>query len=276
MKKQFAQPGKAVVISDCRDDNARVRVTTRVAALFPNINVDFIGVQNDIEAAGCLVDVIDAALGRPVLILVNVAPRNGKHHRKNGSPFGYIQVGKAHIFGTMDGLSFSLLGYVAPQRGVRVYDTDEVVKYFGIPNELQEHIATSQFRSYEFLPRLAAHVLVGKRLHGKLQYPSDQEQLAAPTVWWVDVFGNAKLTVTAAQIGFTPGALVGIKIGKKKVLVKCYERLPDIPLGELGLTVGSSGFGVNRWLELMIKRGDAARALNLKIGQTVFIKNNHS
>ena len=76
------------IISDCRDDNARGRVETRIAALL-GVTPGFTGVANDLEAAGNLVDMLAAGLGRDGIIMVNVAPRNVK--RENGSPFGVFK-----------------------------------------------------------------------------------------------------------------------------------------------------------------------------------------
>ena len=64
------------IINDCKCENAKIRQVTRVASLF-DCSVYFSGVANDIEAAGNLVDVLDACEGREGIILVNVAPRHG-------------------------------------------------------------------------------------------------------------------------------------------------------------------------------------------------------
>jgi hypothetical protein len=65
------------IINDCRDANAVGRQSTRASVLIGG-PVSFVGVQNDIEAAGNLIDILDAYGGAPGAILVNVAPRNGK------------------------------------------------------------------------------------------------------------------------------------------------------------------------------------------------------
>lgn len=47
-----------------------------------NSPVSFVGVTNDIQAAGNIIDILDAIEKNSGIILVNVAPRNGK--AKNG------------------------------------------------------------------------------------------------------------------------------------------------------------------------------------------------
>ncbi|MCR4312136.1 MAG: hypothetical protein NUV56_02515, partial [Candidatus Uhrbacteria bacterium] len=49
------------VITDCQDGNARVRQETRYSVLFPGVPTNFMGVSSDLEAAGNLIDVLDAA-----------------------------------------------------------------------------------------------------------------------------------------------------------------------------------------------------------------------
>ena len=67
------------IINDCRDADEMGRQTTRASVLFPGSNINFLGVNNfnEIEAAGLLVDVIDAGTGDKGVIMVNAAPRHG-------------------------------------------------------------------------------------------------------------------------------------------------------------------------------------------------------
>ena len=81
------------LITDCKDDNALGRSTTRLSTLF-DCNITTIGVNGwdaDLEAAGNLIDMLDASEGKKGVILVNVAPRH-KSGKKwpNGTPFGYF------------------------------------------------------------------------------------------------------------------------------------------------------------------------------------------
>ena len=76
------------IINDCRDPNALGRQATRAASLF-DCSVTPIGVENDLEAAGMLVDVLDAAEDRKGVILVNVAPRQSSGKKHDNASAGY-------------------------------------------------------------------------------------------------------------------------------------------------------------------------------------------
>ena len=84
-----------------QDENGKGRLKARIATLFPGTSVQFVGVENDFEAAINLVrelqsdnksspsdvtsysmdfdqvDIVDAYDGRPGIILANVARREG-------------------------------------------------------------------------------------------------------------------------------------------------------------------------------------------------------
>src|SRR5579884_2807824 len=98
--------GQGVIITDCHDDNARVRLEIRFKSLF-GVTPSFIGVESgedaDLEAAGHLVDVLSSARlpsgydSHPTVVLVNVARRGDEQRRRgwdNGTPFCYT-----HSFG---------------------------------------------------------------------------------------------------------------------------------------------------------------------------------
>jgi len=267
------KPQKIVVINDCRDDNARVRLTTRLAALFPKMNIEFVGVNSHIEAAGNLVDVLDAALGKSALVLVNVAPRNGNHRWKNGSPFGYVQVGNSHIFSTIEGYTLSLLARVVEPFTVRVFDTDETVRWFGLHLWQQQIIAASQFRSFDFLPLLASGVLAGRRLPSTPLESTEIPPLKSSVIWWQDNFGNLKTTIAAGDMNLCSGEYVKLCLGDGSVIPSYYyEHLSDIPVHKFALTTGSSGYGAIRWLEIIKKGGRACDELGVGSGMVITIE----
>lgn len=137
----------AVIISDCIDENARVRQQCRFASLF-SVEPSYIGISSshpELEAAGHLVDILDAhrlstpvssrssspsyeylqetsnaeslpatSTGNPPLtavIIVNVAPRTESIKKKwdNGTPFCYFIIGGALIVSTLSTPILSLL-----------------------------------------------------------------------------------------------------------------------------------------------------------------------
>lgn len=64
------------IINDCWDQNATGRQVSRANALLSGPTT-FVGVKNHFEAAGNLIDSLDAFNGTPGVILMNIAPRNG-------------------------------------------------------------------------------------------------------------------------------------------------------------------------------------------------------
>ncbi len=254
------------------DSNASGRMTTRMASLFPGSYIGFVGVRKDIEAAICLVDTLDALEDRPGVILVNVAPRNGMAKRKwpNGTPFIETSVNKVQIFSTVDGYTLSLLQDLAGGKlRMRLYGVPEVVPFLEVSPEVQARIISSQFRSFDFLPRLAKARIDGKELpYAPLvriaNYPITPECVA-----FCDIFGNLKTSIVFRG-QFEPDQLLKVTVGEKSERVKFFPGLKDVPDQELGIVVGSSGFCGSRFLELVVQGGSAFSHLgNPAVGVSV-------
>lgn len=262
------------LITDCRDDNARARVLTRAAGLLPAMPVATIGVASDLEAGLNLVDQLDASDGQPGIILVNVAPRNGYAKKwENGTPFGWLEVNGTHIFGTVAGQVFSLLQKVLGEKlEVKVFDFIAAIRQLNLPNGKKHYLTSTQFRSFEFLPRLAALVLTGKKLR---MAEFAEIPLAPSAIAWVDCFGNVKTSLLPEEAGFASGKTATLHASGKSRKLVCYQRLKDIPDGESGLVIGSSGLWVGdlnrRFLEIMVNGGSAAAHFKLKSGDKIEI-----
>jgi|SRR3989344_5449176 len=242
-----------VVINDCRDANAMGRQMARVGALFGGTVVP-IGVENDLEAAGCLVDALDAIGDQEGLILVNVAPRHGEAKKwPNGSPFGYFQYKGIIVVSSLGGTTLSLAKKLGCLLIVR----------------LVESTSKSQFRSFDFLP-YAAQIILNKPIIDFLTGHAGSvlsEAIPDPpkAIWYIDCFGNAKTTLLPEDVGFRARKTVETTIGQ----LTCYPRLVDVPDGKIGLVIGSSGIGDKRFLEIVIPGGSAAEALSLTVGQVI-------
>lgn len=255
----------ASIINDCRDPNAMNRQVVRAAGLF-QCAVSPVGVSSDLEAAGNLIDTLDASGGAPGVILVNVAPRHGKAKKwPNGTPFGHVQYQDTHIFSTVDGLSLSLLFKLGLATTVEVYDIPTVINQMIAGHELDAQLRTrivdSQFRSYEFLPRVAKWHLNGKQL--PVTSHALSEFLPAPAaIWWVDNFGNCKTTLLPEEIQHSPGTILTTRFGN----IPCYARLKDVPDNEPGLIVGSSGIHNRRFVELVVQGKSAAERYQITPG----------
>ena len=256
------------IITDCKDQNAFGRQMTRTASLFGFPAVP-IGVDSDIEAAGNLLDALDASEGRDGLIITNVAPRHGKAKKwPNGTPFGYFHFNKTLIVSTIDAYTLSLIKKFKITDKIKVWDIPTVMEHVQKDHHYQgqsEYIKKTQFRSFEFAPRVAKWVYKGTEWTTTPTNDMDISEIPdlPGCVWWVDSFGNVKTTILPQDIGFEADKLVELKnVGK----VKCYNRLKDVPNGELGLVIGSSGFLGDRFLEIVIQGSNAYKQLGLKTG----------
>lgn len=264
------------VITDCKSENDKARQFTRYATMF-NCPISIVGVDSHlthdatIEAAGNLVDTLDAALGQAGIVVANVAPRGEiKQKWHNGTPFCYFYVGKTLVISTVEGYILSLVKKLQLTTEINLLKLEDVLakaqKLGLVDTQLADHITRTQFRSFEFIPRLA------KWLDEGLELPASKtglEQIAdvPECVWYIDAFGNIKTTLTNQQYKLTPGELVKTNLGE----FKYYERLKDLPLGEFGLYPGSSGYQQLRFLELAKQRGDGNAQLQLHVGSEVKI-----
>lgn len=252
------------IITDCQDGNARARQETRYSTLFSGVNTSFIGVSSDVEAAGNLIDVLDAAGDNEGVVAVNVAPRH-KAAKKwpNGTPFGYFWYKKILVVCTIDGEVLSLVKKLGLADHVCVTDIRTVLSFAEYPAEVVEHAAMSQFRSFDYLPRLARIVWEKKEVPSeKLSFSEIPD--VTTEVWWIDSFGNCKTTLLPEDIDFEHGAKREIILNGLAIEAVCYRQLRDVPDYHTGLTTGSSGFGTRRFLELVVQGTSAARHYNIQ------------
>lgn len=256
-------------ITDCRDDNTQGRLKARVSTLFEGGNVIFMGVDfgKDAEAAINVVDVLDAYDGEPGVMLVNVAPRSGGGKKwENGTPFGHLKYDNVDIFTTIDGHTMSLLQKVAGEKlSIDVYEIPEVVPHMDVDEVAREKIINTQFRSFNYLPRLARDVMYGKDL--PVSWTFDEIPDMPMMTCWIDTFGNIKTNILPEEIGFEVGKSVIIRVSEnKQLLLPCYDRLKDIPDGVAAVTVGSSGYKDKRFIEIMLQGASAAYQLGIGSG----------
>lgn len=257
-----------VIINDCRDANAMGRQKTRIMAL-TNSPANSVGVSNDLEASGNLIDCLDAIEGHTGAILVNVAPRSGAAKKwKNGTPFGYFWYQRTLVVTSVDGYTLSLIKKLNIVPAVNVLDIPETLdimnKNGDIPKDLVDHITNTQFRSYDFLPRITAYLLNNKGILST-QLPMAEIPEIPKTVWWVDNFGNCKTTCFQEELDIKNGK-VNTKFGE----LNFYDRLKDVPDHEPAVIVGSSGFGNKRFVEIVVQGKSAADHFKIKAGDIVF------
>lgn len=247
------------LITDCGDPNAegRQRVECQLATGLPL--TAFIHARRDIAAAGEVATIVAQLRGRPGVVVVNAAPRNGSAREyPNGSPFGYLWYEETLIVGTVACQGLSLLPHFGFGDVVNVVDIPMVAPQIFTGNpEVAQSVLTTQFRSLEFVPHLVAYLLRHSRIRSKAQRITPAAE--GVYAWCVDNFGNVKLTLT--EDAFTGDAVTinGQQISR-------YDGLRLIPDGELGICPGSCGPYGRRFLELIINGGNAAEKLGLKTG----------
>lgn len=261
------------IINDCADQNAAGRQGTRVAALF-GVAPTMVGVRGtldaaaELEASGNIVDALDAAGSARGAILVNVAPRSDDEKRwGNGTPFCYLWVGSVLVVATVSGYTLSLLKRLGLLREVQVLDLAGTVgrmceRSDVDPNE-RARIIGSQFRSLDFVPRVAHFLLEGGE---PVAEPLDPTHVpdAPLVVWMVDSFGNAKTTLLGGA--FAHEATIATAWGVLPVV----HALKDVQNGTAAITIGSSGYGTDRFLEIVVMGGSAERVLGIRHGAKVF------
>lgn len=258
------------IINDCHDGNTMGRQTTRLATLFPNTYISTVGINNytEIEAAGNLIDMLDASNGEEGVILVNAAPRHKKKW-ENGTPFGYFRYKKTLVVSTIDGEALSLVKKFGLTKEIYLTDIPTVAAALcesgHIDTTLRDQIIHTQFRSFNYMPRLARWVIDGISVP-HTTYAIEEIPDAPKAIWLIDNFGNAKTTVTPQEIGFKAGREIVTKVGK----FTCYDEMRDVAIGTPALIIGSSGIKNNRFVELIVMGERAVDTFNLKVGMELF------
>ncbi len=258
------------IINDCRDDNTMGRQTTRAAKLFGNVPIHTVGIEwNELEGAGNLIDMIDASDHEEGVIMANVAPRYGRGKKwPNGTPFGFFWYKRTLIVSTIAEQTLSLAKKFELAKELQLTDiatvVDAMIKKGKLNPDLRNIIVNSQFRSYDYMPRLAKWVWEGEDIPSET-YSFENVDDVEPTIWWVDNFGNCKTTVLPGEIGFEPGKTIQTKFGE----LKCYKHLKDLPNDGAGLIVGSSGLRDRRFLEIVVQGKSAAAHFGLKVGDKI-------
>lgn len=250
------------------------RQALRVASLFGGHYIDKIGVKSDLEAAGCLIDALDALGAREGgLVLVNVAPRHGKAKKwPNGSPFGYFHYYHTLVLASIDGLTLSLAKKLGCLTEINVFFVPAVTQVMAqhglIPKKSIERINNSQFRSFDVIPHVAYCLLKGIRIPSVVTLVEEIVPDPPKAVWYVDCFGNVKTTILPEEVNFLKIDKLETRVG----VLPCYHHLVDVPDGQVALVDGSSGLEDKRFLEIVAPGGKAAEMLGplgLQVGQVL-------
>jgi hypothetical protein len=201
-----------------------------------------------------------------------VAPRGEDVQKKwdNGTPFCAFKTGQTLVVSTYEGQTLALARDFGIVDTVELFDiptvTAAAVEWGDLTPEEAKRINDTQFRSLEFMPLVAYWIWQGKPVPSTPQ-PLAELPSAEGRAWFIDNFDNIKTTLLPKDVDFADGKEVTLEGG---ITATCYTRLTDVPKGKVALTIGSSGHGNNRFLELVIgHRGRAASELNIGIGASL-------
>lgn len=253
-------------ITDCKDSNAFGRQSTRLHSLF-NINPIEVGINNDIEAAGNLIDILDSLKENKGIIIVNVAPRQGKSKKwNNGTPFCYFYIKNKLIISSIQGFTLSLIKELKLTNEICLLDivetASELMKKNIITGIQASHIKNTQFRSFDYLPFVAKYLSEYKELINIKVDISEINNLP-DAVWWIDNFGNCKTTIRENKI--RDQSWISTKFGKLKV----YKNLKDVPDAESAAIVGSSGLYGEKFVELVVQGKSFAKEYGVFTGDAL-------
>lgn len=275
-----------VIINDCLDSNAAGRQVARTSSIL-GAHTSFIGVSSTLEAAGSIVDALDAMDGRAGVVLCNVAPRGGEKKWENGSPFAYFfHDYKTVVITTIDGFTLSLAKKLNMIFCAHVVDMRKAVEsmgdFVGHPESFRTgRVFDTQFRSYEFAPHLARLLVCSRFVPHKwdASSPLCVDDIPSPpsAVWWVDNFGNCKTTLLYGDMQNScgafvePGSMIQVIVGEFPRLLPYFPRLKDVPDGKPAIVEGSSGFRNQRFFEIVVRGGSAADLFRLSSGSPFVI-----
>jgi hypothetical protein len=267
------------IITDCADDDARGRQELRFNSLF-GVAPTFVGVgsYSPLEAGGHLADQLDVLANFPLhdkerqnIVLVNVAPRGDVRKKwDNGTPFVHFTIGKTIVVSTYEENYLAFMRDLGITSEVQVMDiptvTAAAIEWGDLTQAEANKINNTQFRSLEFMPLAAYWVWQGKPVPAESLSLADLPSIDGQA-WLVDNFGNVKTTLTAKDVAFEPEKQITLANGKPAT---CYTRLADVPKGATALTIGSSGYGEHRFLEVAIgHRGRAADEHGFGVGSKI-------
>lgn len=263
------------IITDCKGENEKGRQVTRCNSLGLGptnlIGVDSgLGEIATIEAAGNLIDTLDASEGKKGVVIVNVAPRGNKKDGVNGTLFCYFNYKNTLVISTIGGYTLSLVKQFGLVKKVNVLETQQAlefaVKQKLISKKLSKYIVNTQFRSFDFAPRVAKWLFDGIKILSSA-YSLYTIPNIPTCIWCIDAFGNCKLTITSRDLKLNNKKFVKTNLGTFSFL----ERLKDIPKVKTAIYIGSSGLKNKRFLEIATqgKPGSAAETLNLKVGSKI-------
>lgn len=188
-----------------------------------------------------------------MLIFQNVAPRmDDKRARAGnaGEPLAFARlISGVRVVGVNAGYAFSF-----------VREASEELRWVSVPAQ------GSQFRSRDLFPQALAQIAQGRATSLAERIPLDQiPEIPKNRIAYIDGYGNLKTTLDFHSLSFPAGASLAVRIGKAEHKATVASGSFDVPIGEMALSPGSSGWREAsgkelRWMELFLRGGNAWEA----------------
>lgn len=147
--------------------------------------------------------------------------------------------------------------------------------------EYQVLPVSNTFHGRDIFAPAAAHLATGLDLSrlgdrippeslARVELPSTEERddgWISTTILGVDRYGNVRLSVRQDEAGFGFGTVLEVEAGDGTMAVRYVETFGSSKAGNLIIVPDS-----HRRLSLCVNRGNASRALSLKVGEQVFLR----
>ncbi len=230
------QAKRVIMINDCSDANARLRIESQVAQAFPGVPTSFYGAEPFATLSLSFL-LAESEFNQDDVVLFNAAPRGASEvhadNRAGVMVFVMLKNG-ALLVGPNDGYSLSL---------IKDQITDIYMKKGDDGNN-----TGSQFRSAYVFPKAAGEFVATPDDQLLAKYEPQDLSLwpwttpAADHIIWFDSFDNIKTTCVKA---LEDGKLYTLRIVREGLLVgelklPYREKMTQLAPGELGLITGSS------------------------------------
>lgn len=256
-----------IFFTDCKDSNALARVFAHITARIKNSQVQCYGIESWQEAALNIANTVEVwikAGSKGNVVVGNIAPRTDKNW-ENGAPFCFAWVQGNLIVATP--YCFAVLVKQRLLNATEIFQTDVkdvCIKFLSIKET--KDISTTQFRSLWYVPRLIQWLLKYKTVPCKVLNSQYLPSLESLSIFYIDNFGNLKLTLSSGEFSLQKNGSEKIRIGGREYAAPAfYNRLSDIPVGEIGFVVGSGA----DWVELILNGGTASLHFQAKIGEEI-------
>lgn len=227
---------RVIMLNDCSDANARSRIESQVARLFPGVETVFYKAEPFATLSLSFL-LSEAEFGEGDVVLFNAAPRNSdqtfEDNRGGVMVFAVLKSG-AVLVGPNEGNTLTLL-------------KEEVAELFLKRGDDGNKTGT-QFRSAYVFPKASAEFVATSLEERNAKYEAMDlnewpwRPLKDERIVWIDSFDNIKLSSTqtldtsheyTARV-IREGKLVG------ELRLAYREKLTKLAPGELGLITGSS------------------------------------